>query len=261
MEDKAMIILGGSDGSRRLTKAMARRFCQAGITSLGLLYINAPGMPRHTMEVPVESVERAVYWLKNKGFSKVGIWGMSSGGELALLSASLIPQIGCVVAVSAPTAVCQADNGRRAFATSCWTWRGKTLPYLPVRFSVWRTIPKSMCRRELFITDQYERAVHEATEDVWIEVEKIQGPVLTIAARDDTVCPSVFFGEVVEKRLNNACFPYPHQHLIYDYASHFIVPGEWLEKKAFRIERRNPSKCQTSCEDAFEKAVNWIKAW
>lgn len=48
--------------------------------------------------VPVEYVENSISWLKDQGYQKIGIDGTSKGSEMALVAASMFPDISCVIA-------------------------------------------------------------------------------------------------------------------------------------------------------------------
>lgn len=259
--NKVLIVCGGSDGEFSFTEKIAEYFCKAGFNSLALAYINAPGIPKHTIEAPIETIETAVNKLSEEGFSMIGAYGISSGGEFVLLASTLIHKISCVIAVSSPTVISQADNGIVHKNTSCWSWQKKPFPYLNINYSLFRAIPKSLFRRELYVTDQYEKALINAPEDVWIPVENIKGKILIISAEEDTICPSTFFGKQAVERLKKANFHFQYEHLAYKYASHFVVPFETSERKAFRIERKFPCECMESCIDAYKKAIQWLENW
>lgn len=84
---KALIVMGGSDGSFAGTRKLAQKFSSDGMDAMALAYWNEPGLPRELREVPVEFVERAVQLLKKRGVGKIGIYGISKGAELALVAA------------------------------------------------------------------------------------------------------------------------------------------------------------------------------
>ena len=44
-------------------------------------------------KVPVEYVEKAIEWLKELGYKKIGIDGMSKGSEMALVAATLFEDL------------------------------------------------------------------------------------------------------------------------------------------------------------------------
>ena len=131
---KAIIVLGGSEGNENIPRNLGARFAREGIAALGLCYWNVPGLPDELIEVSIEPIERAVAYLRQRGFDRVGIYGISKGGELALLAASLMPQITCVVAISPLACAMPGITGNKSLAgkglsdRSSWTWRGEPVP-------------------------------------------------------------------------------------------------------------------------------------
>ena len=142
-----------------------------------------PGLPDELIEVSIEPIERAVAYLRQRGFDRVGIYGISKGGELALLAASLMPQITCVVAISPLACAMPGITGNKSLAgkglsdRSSWTWRGEPvpcargggrLPYLGI-------IRRIVTERQLDMRFVYERIVERAPKEAWIAVERING--------------------------------------------------------------------------------------
>ena len=64
-------------------------FARCGIAALGICYWNVDGLPKELVRVPVDPFEKAILWLKNKGYEKIIMYGISKGAELVLLCASL----------------------------------------------------------------------------------------------------------------------------------------------------------------------------
>lgn len=87
--------------------------------------------------VPVEYVENSISWLKDQGYQKIGIDGTSKGNEIALVAASMFPDISCVIARVPSHFVSEGLSGkgrkRAPSGTSCWSYHGKELPYSPYR--------------------------------------------------------------------------------------------------------------------------------
>ena len=97
---KCLILFGGSAGKFLLTQLVAEQFVDAGMTVLALAYHGALGLPKFLVEQPVDVIEQAAKHLKRIGYRKVGLWGISMGGCLALLAGSLLPElISCAVVV------------------------------------------------------------------------------------------------------------------------------------------------------------------
>jgi dienelactone hydrolase len=168
---KALILFSGSDGKFRLTSRLAELFCVNGITTMALAYWNVPGLPEEFRELPVDTLEKASLWLRNNGYEKIGLWGISKGGELALLAGSLMPElISCVVAVSPINAVCQGISKRRGIRTlpcSSWSWHGQYVPYTPLSLSKIKLLRDCWKGKEVTMTNIYRPVVeHPLPESV-----------------------------------------------------------------------------------------------
>lgn len=263
-KDKILIICGGSNGNFAGTTKIAEIFCEYGINTLALAYINAPGLPKHTIEAPIESAENAVTWLDHNGFNKIGIYGLSSGGEYALLAATLIPRITCVVAISAPCVVSQADNGISYKNTSCWSWRKQALDYMKINYSLIKAIPTCLFYRELHTKQFYEKGIKATTNNPWIAVEQINGPVLLLTAKEDSICPSSDFAQLAMQRMENNNFSFSYEHVEYQYGSHFLVPIEnpkSIPLTVFAIERIKSKECATSRVASLNKTLEFLRQW
>src|SRR5262245_28806254 len=101
-----VVALGGSQGG--IPSHLAVRVAECGFACLGLGYFGVGPYKPSLAEVPVEIVERGTNWLSARAEvtrRPVGLFGVSKGAELALLSAALLGQaVGAVVA-AVPTSV------------------------------------------------------------------------------------------------------------------------------------------------------------
>ncbi len=107
--DTFVVVLGGSGGG--IPEPFARRLAEHGMTSFALGYFGAPGLPSALIEIPLESLARGVELFRDRyaAGQRVGVMGISKGGELALLLASrCLETIGRTVAI----------------VPSCVTWYG-----------------------------------------------------------------------------------------------------------------------------------------
>ena len=82
---KAVIVIGGSEGNENIPMNVGAMFAERGITALGICYWNVDGLPKEFIRVPIDPFEKAIQWLKSKGYEKIFIYGISEGGKLALL--------------------------------------------------------------------------------------------------------------------------------------------------------------------------------
>ena len=97
-KNRVMIVMSGSNGGMKLTKAEALFYHKNGIPALALALFKTKQTGKFLDRVPVEYVENAIKWLKEQGYQNIGIDGMSKGSEMALLSASMFSEISCVIA-------------------------------------------------------------------------------------------------------------------------------------------------------------------
>ena len=95
-----ILLLGGSEGGDIMAYT-APRFASAGYVAASVAYFGLPGLPQSLEEIPVETVGKALDAIASRpdvDSGHIAIFGGSKGGELALLAASVYPQIHAVVA-------------------------------------------------------------------------------------------------------------------------------------------------------------------
>lgn len=270
IEKKAVIVLGGSDGTVAVPKNIGALLSDRGIPALGVCFWNRPGLPQKLVRVPVEYIESAVKWLQNKGFEKIAIYGISKGAELALLAASLIPDITCVIALSPSHCVYAGlginDKGKKdLFNVSSFTWRGNPLPFVRGKKQIGGILWRFITQQQLNTCFIYKKALKSTTDDAVIKVENIKGPILLFSASEDATWPSQYSCEQIKKRLQTKKFAYPVKHVNYPHASHVLIPianSHTLSKlRIYKVERKHPVQCNQSRSDAFEKSMEWLTSW
>jgi hypothetical protein len=141
--------------------------------ALALAYFAADALPRNLERVPLETVDRAVEWLRKQPTvdpNRIAIVGVSKGAELALLSASRNPRIKAVVAI-APSSVVFQNLGRGRASTSSWTSGGADVPFAPF-------IQSDAFDKTRRLVDLYEASLEVAPPAARIPVERISGPIL-----------------------------------------------------------------------------------
>jgi dienelactone hydrolase len=181
-----VVVLGGFDGG--LETSTAGLLASHGCASLAISYLGRADRARYE-RVPVERLERAVEWLAARNEVDggcLGVVGCSCGGDAALIVAALSRRPLFVVAYVPSGFVHQALHpGARA---SCWTYRGRELPYAPLESSgpPWETLYRSA---EGWLSSA------DAREVPWeIPVERIRGPLVVVCAGNDGIWPSERLG-------------------------------------------------------------------
>ena len=261
-KDRVLIVMSGSDGGMMLSKQEAEFYHRNGIPALALGLFKTKQTPKELSRIPVEYVERAVTWLKELGYQKIGIDGTSKGSEMALIAASMFSDISCVI-VRVPSHFVSeglSGNGKNKApsGTSCWSYHDKELPYAPYRRRTFNILKMFMQEKEMhIITFNRDKDV---TPETLIPIEKIQAPVLMLSSKHDEVWPSFESATYMEKKLTDIRFPYPHKHAAYENMSHALLTKlPLIYKYAFKSERQHPKECAKDREELKEELLNWVK--
>ena len=267
---KVMVIFGGSAGSFTLTEMTAEKFYEAGMNVLAAAYRDVEGTPSTLSGIPLELITNAVCWCKENVAEKVGVWGISLGGQLALLTGSLYSDlISCVVAVNPMHFMQQGMTSFKKMEfedCSCFTWQGKNLPYYPISQSdnAFRKQIKADAKKHhelMYLRGFYENAIPQMPEnaDYIIKVENIKGSVLLLSAGMDCLLPSELICQTVYDRLKKHNFSYPLEHHNYEIASHYLLPIKPMTAKMFRVERKQPDACDNSRNAAWRDTLRFLK--
>ena len=205
-----VIVLHGSVA--RLYLAPAARLAARGYTVLALQYFGTEGLPDELSGVPIEYVRDAATWLRDRESTtgeRVGLFGTSRGGELALLAGSQFDAFGPVVSVNGSGLVWEGPNADQTAwsGTSTWTLDGEPVPYVDGEH--WYDGP--------------DGAGEEEIDAASIPVEDIDGPVVLVSGGDDGLWPSAQLQGIAADRLDEHGRQ-NYEHLVYEDAGHFIAP-------------------------------------
>jgi dienelactone hydrolase len=224
----AVVVLGGSDGGHHF-QYVAALLAAHGFAALSLAYFAYEDLPADLVEIPLEYFEEAIAWLRERpevDGDRIGVLGMSYGGQLALLLGATVPNIAAVVALVPSGITGGAVTGDfTRMARAAWTHRGQPLPFIPPRYD-----PDAMQRfavamaggKPIALTPGFTRLLEGVPlERVTIPVERTAGPILLMSAGDDQVWPSTLLAEIAVTRLRDSAFPYSVEHITYPAAGHF----------------------------------------
>lgn len=225
----ALIVLGGSEGG--YNQGWAAVIASATrLPTLALGYFGAEGLPSALENIPLEIIGNAFEWLNSQpGIvnDRFGLVGASRGGELAMLAASVYPQIRAVVGYTPSGVVWQGLGEKPAPA---WTYQGKPFPWL-----------------EMMTDEESEKAFVEAQKngtayldsptfvyslkmqqsripEAAIPVEKSRSAFLLIGNPHDGVWPSHEMSKIAIDRLKAHNHPYTYDLLSYDQGGHMLIP-------------------------------------
>lgn len=261
---KAVIVIGGSEGNENIPMQVGAMFAKRGITALGICYWNVEGLPKALIRVPIDPFEKAIQWLKGKGYDQIFIYGISEGGKLALLCASLMPEISGVIAISPMHCLWGGMRGNKGMTAktftnvSEFTYKGRDFPCMAAELKYGPAIKNLILHRQFELAYMYENPLKHFDEQTAIHVEDINGDILFIYAAEDLMWPSAAAVDYMAERLKQHHFKHKVDVLKYEKASHILVPLNPSKLKMFRVERKFPEECRRSREDAFNKTVTWI---
>jgi dienelactone hydrolase len=224
----AIIYLGGSEGGMGAAAARdAKITAMSGYAVLQVAYFDAPGLPKDLGLIPLEYFKAAIDWLSvQPGVDpdRIGIVGGSIGSEVALTVASHYRQIKVVVATMPTNVVWPGISHTTADPPSTFTLGGKPLPDLPYG-SPFTTVYQ-LYAKGLSALDQHQDAI--------IPVEQINGPVMLVCGKADTLWPSCPMSEQVAARLQAKNFKHPVELLEYGDAGHAVY-GQPLDPTSPRL--------------------------
>jgi dienelactone hydrolase len=214
----AVLLVGGSGGGIGWQDQMGELLARRGVVALALAYFGMPGLASELDRIPLEYVNHALTLLATHpavDSTRVGIGGVSKGGELALLVASLQPMVRAV-AVFVPSGLVFQGVTRNFASISSWSYRGQEIPYVP-----YGNAPQGSPIVEFYRTGVAGLDA-EALEAATIKVEQINGPILMLSGREDNLWPSTPLSEGVVDRLRAKGFSHPVEHIAYENAGHLI---------------------------------------
>jgi dienelactone hydrolase len=224
-----IVAFGGSGGGLGPAAAWAPMLASHGFATLVIAYFGMPGLPQALVEIEVETVERGIAWLLDRGEVRgetVAVMGQSRGSELAFLAGALLDHVGAVVAF-APSGLCWPGLGPRGpVASSAWTFRGDSVPYADMGL---KPSDETSSGVPFALRPFFERALEDtdAVHAAEIPVERTKGPILMVSGELDAMWPATPMAEIVHRRAADAGFGHQVIHLRYPDGGHLCagVPG------------------------------------
>jgi len=129
-DDRLLIVVQGLKGLE-LPSKYAALFAGKGYSTLAMSYYGGEEQKKTIRAIPLEQFQAAADEMKKRGYKRIGIYGNSKGGGMALLAASVVPDISLVIAASAFGHIMQGTG--KPGDDSCMamvSWRGEDFPYV-----------------------------------------------------------------------------------------------------------------------------------
>jgi len=256
-----VIVVSGSDGRIEKAQSIAQLFAEHGYSALAVSYFGLEGVSEDLSLVPLEYIENAIHWMQYEQSvedDKIAIYGRSKGGELALLAATLFPQITGVIANTPSSYVMEGltSKGRNSKKSS-WRYEGKSFIY--VRFRMSALLGYGLSRLFLHkgnLSDIYKRLIKNREIDkAQIPVEKINGPVLLLSSEKDEIWPSTIFCRMIMERLEQQQFAHKYNHQSYQKCGHYLNIACQSNPREQDIE------FSIDTQDAWNTTIYFLDEW
>ena len=221
-----ILILGGSEGG--IPENAAGLWASHGYAALAVGYFAAEGKPEILSEIPLETFDDALAWLKAHPAvdgERIAISGTSRGSEAALLTAAAHPDLAAVIAVVPSSMVWSgfdfAGRGQNeGRVPSAWTRNGEQIPSNDNSFSM-ETL-RSLFGQPSKLTGTFQAGLNNPVEGSVIPVEEIDAPILLISGTDDMLWPSHEFALQIVDRLEANGFSHPVEHVVLQGTGHAV---------------------------------------
>ncbi|WP_102269422.1 acyl-CoA thioester hydrolase/BAAT C-terminal domain-containing protein [Massilicoli timonensis] len=257
-KDKVMIVLSGSEGGLAHAKKLAKYLQTNGIPALALGYFKTANSVKSLSKIELENIKEAIDWLKQMGYKKIGIEGYSKGAEYAAAAAIAFHELSCVILKTPSWFYSEGMNRKTPSKTSCWSYKGRELPYTPYKTRKLPIIKEIIKNREYNIL-----AINmnkKINPDSIISIEKIKAPILMFSTKMDTIWPSKESCEKLEERLISYNFFYPYKHICFEYMSHMMLEDcEDSIKYFIKSEKRYPKECARERTMMGQECIRWIE--
>ena len=185
------------------------------------MYFGPNGLPPRLERVPLEYLNRAIQWVRQRGetgLSDIVLMGRSRGAEYALLYASQFDDVEGVISLVGSNLAWSA----KSYFRSSWTHNGNEIPFArgslrqAVRY-LWRSRGVGQDQLGYFNSATTKQ---RRTMNAEIEVERIRAPILLLSGKSDMQWPSAEMGERLVSRAMHHGFPFAIRHVAYHDAGH-----------------------------------------
>lgn len=225
----AIVLLGGSEGGDATAGRLAPIFARHGYVALAVAYFGAGDLPTSLVDVPVEPVGTAIGVAAARPDvdpAKIALFGLSKGGELALLAASLYPQVHAVIA-DVPSPFAWQGITQSPAAESSWTHGGTPLPFVAYGSAMGQIFADAFAKHTpLALRPGYDGSMIQNAAQIpaaTFHLENVRGPILFLAADDDQVWNSVRQSQLAMAYLKQHHHPYADREIDYPDAGHMFL--------------------------------------
>jgi len=258
----AVLVLGGSEGGFG-GDDVAALLASRGYVALSVAYFGIAPLPASLERIPLEYFGAALDSLQADPRVRRGslaVLGTSKGAEAGLLLAAHDPRIRAVVAY-APSAVawsCICPDPQ----SPSWTLGGQPVPFIAGGADPAYRPPQGSPLRPV-VNYRYRLRDSAAVRRAEIPVERIRGPVLLVAGRQDELWPSAWSADAITARLRVHGFAHRVVHLSYPRAGHLIgksyLPAGSTRVGGGRLETGGTPQANAAAQaDAWPRVLRFL---
>ena len=203
---------GGNDWARDYMKEKRDKLLKKGYAVLAIGYFNTGGdtpnyLDRISLNAISDTIRNIAIRHSNIDENKIALIGGSKGGELILNLASRYKHFNAVIPMSTSHASFPATT--ITANTSSWSYNGEEVTYVPAPLKIIGPALKG----DLFTAFSIMLEDEEAVKRAEIEVEKINGPILLLSAKNDEAWPATDMSNRIMDRLRKNNFKYYYKHI------------------------------------------------
>ncbi len=198
-----IVVLGGSEGGTYFGRFLAPKLAARGYAALALPYYNSGwggspivGLPTSFQDIEVERLAEVREWIALRtdlDRRAIGVYGVSKGGEFAMLAASRFPWLKCVIGIVPSDVVWEGWGSASPEGTrSSFAWRGKPIPFTPYKGMAAAFEGLARGERRTLVGPHLDgrRENPKRAAAARIAVENHIGPMLVAGGDADTTWPS-----------------------------------------------------------------------
>lgn len=206
-----VVFFGGSEGGNIWAEDNKNKFRNKlighGYAVLTIGYFGLKKTPKYLDRISIDAISDSIAQIANNpkiNSRKIAIIGGSRGSELVLNLASRYKQFNLVIAITPSHVSFPFTTKKRT--TSSWTYNGAEIPAVPIDWKMiedigWEGAFRAVAKNEINV------------EDALIKVEKINGPILLISAKEDDLWPSKTMSNEIIRRLEAKSFINFYEHV------------------------------------------------
>jgi dienelactone hydrolase len=266
-----LIVMHGSEGSTLDTaRSTALTYAQQGFATFALAwYVQAYEATEHVPTsghlIDVNQLERVRDWLMQQpeaDIRRVGLWGVSKGGEFSMLAASRFDWVKAAVGCVPSDVVWQGfgEDENKLPLRSTWSLDGKPLPFVPL-------FPYATDNRYRDNTDRYERSRRfnpDAAAAARIPIEKTRAKLLLIAGDRDEVWASGQMARNIADTMRRNGKAKHVQTMIFNQAGHSVCGDGSFPVRAYGKDDPDPDRKRLNAEghanvEAFRGTIVFLR--